>query len=116
MPVPVGGAIADGTYVLAQETFYGPGCPSGEQDRNTWLVCGATWQTAQEYTAPSGTVEDHFYNLNVSVAGTSLMVHGICGFTQDLTFQYDATATTLTLYVGGGTGPGTGRVDLYTLQ
>ena len=116
MPIPPGGTIVDGTYVLAQETFYGAGCPQGEQDRNTWLVCGTTWQTAQEYTPVGSPVQDHWYNLNVNAVGTGLQVQGICGFTQNLTFHYDATPTTLTLYVGGGTAPGTGRVDLYNKQ
>ena len=116
MPVPTGGTIVDGTYVLASETYYGSPCLSPEQDRNTWLVCGSTWQTVQEYTPQGGTATLNTYNLNVTGNGTTLQLQGLCGFTQTATFQYDATPTTLTLYVGGGTMPGQGRVDLYTRQ
>lgn len=115
MPTPVGGTIADGTYVLISETFYGQGCPQGEQDRNTWLVCGSVWQTVQELIQ-NGSTMANLYDINVTANGPSLQLQGTCGFTQSLTIQYDATPTTLTLYVGGGTGAGTGRVDVYQRQ
>ena len=114
MPVPTGGAIADGTYLLALSTFYGSPCPSQEQDRDTWLVCGTTWQHVQESTA-QGTVTVNNYNFNVNPSGSNLMLQGICGFTMTATFGYDATPTTLTLYVSGA-GTGSGRVDVYNKQ
>jgi hypothetical protein len=35
---------------------------------------------------------------------------------ETIMFQYDATPTTLTLYVGGGMAAGSGRVDTYVKQ
>jgi hypothetical protein len=78
-------------------------------------VCGTNWQTAQELTQ-NGSTTLHTYNFNATQSGMGVQLQGLCGFTQTVPFQFDATPTTLTLYVGGGTGPGTGRVDLYTLQ
>jgi len=115
MPVATGGTIANGTYLLALSTFYGSPCPSSEQDRDTWLVCGSTWQHVQESTSAMGTTLNN-YNFNVNPTGTSLQLQGVCGFTQMATIQYDATPTTLTLFVGGGAGAGTGRVDVYNKQ
>lgn len=115
MPTPKGGTIADGTYVMTAATYYGSTCPAPEQDRNKWLVCGTTWQTVQENNT-NGTTTDHWYDLNVTSSGTMVQLQGVCGFTQSISFPYDATPTTLTLYVGGSTTPGEGRVDVYTRQ
>ena len=116
MPTPSGGTIVDGSYMLQAEVFYGASCPPAEQDRNTWLICGSTWQTVQELTPQGGPVQTHWYNFNVTHSGANLTLNGVCGFNSTAPIQYDATPTTLTLYVGGGTGPGTGRVDRYVLQ
>lgn len=115
MPTPHGGTIADGTYLMTSATYYGMNCPQPEQDRNEWLVCGTTWQTVQESTA-TGAPKDNWFDLNVTATGTTLQLQGVCGFTQSISFPYDATPTTLTLYVGGSTTPGEGRVDVYTRQ
>ena len=100
---------------MTAATYYGSACPQPEQDRNKWLVCGTTWQTVQENNT-NGTPTDHWFDLNVTISGTTLQLQGVCGFTQSISFPYDATPTTLTLYVGGSTTPGEGRVDVYTRQ
>ena len=118
MPTASGGAPVDGTYVLTSSTFFGSPCtPGGGQDRDTWLVCGSTWQTAQEHLGQGGPVSFNAYNLNVTPSGTSLQLDVLCGLPQmtTLSYPYDATPTSLTLYVGGG-GAGSGRVDVFTRQ
>lgn len=115
LPMPKGGTIVDGTYVMTSAVYYGTNCPAAEQDRNKWLVCGSTWQTVQENDT-NGTPMENWYNLNVTASGMTLQLQGVCGFTQSLTFQYDATPNTISLFVGGSTTPGEGRVDVYTRQ
>jgi hypothetical protein len=116
-PTPVGGTIADGTYTLQSEVFYGPNCPAAEEDRNIWLICGSSWQTVQEFTPVGMATQTHWYNFTVTqTGGPNLNLAGVCGFTSTAPLMYDATPSTLTLYVGGGTTPGTGRVDTYVRQ
>jgi hypothetical protein len=119
MPTPIGGTIVDGTYVLMSSSFYGTPCPEPEQDRDTWFVCGTLWQAVQENTLGTGTAMTHWYDANVTPMGAStLSLQITCGtpMIETIMFQYDATPTTLTLYVGGGTGTGSGRVDTYAKQ
>ncbi len=119
MPTPVGGTIVDGKYVLMSSAFYGTPCPAPEQDRDTWYVCGTNWQAVQENTLGTGMPMVHTYDANVTPTGTSsLSLQITCGtgMVETIMFQYDATPTTLTLYVGGGTGAGSGRVDTYMKQ
>jgi hypothetical protein len=112
MPVPSGGTIVDGTYLLQSETFYGSPCSTPEQNRNTWLVCGSTWQTVQEHTPQGGSPQLSTFDLNVTHTGTNLQLQVLCGLPQMMTlnFPYDATPTTLTLYVSSQ------QVDVYALQ
>jgi len=119
MPAPIGGTIADGKYVLMSSAFYGTPCPAPEQDRDTWYVCGTDWQAVQENTLGTGTPTVHTYDANVTPMGTSgLSLQVTCGtpMIETIMFQYDATPTTLTLFVGGGMGTGSGRVDTYLKQ
>jgi hypothetical protein len=105
--------IHDGAYVLVAATYYGP-CPAAEQDRFSWLVCGSSWQTVEDFTT-AGTTTTRQGNVSITATGTSLNAQFTCGATGSVTYGYDATPTTLTLYVPdpGGT---TGRVDTYTRQ
>jgi hypothetical protein len=117
LPAPTGGTIVDGTYTMTSATFYGPDCPATEQDQNTWLVCGSTWQTVQvSNTEGQGTTVNTF-DLNVLKSGSSLRLQVTCGGSNEmLIFPYSATATTLSLYISQGASAGTGRIDVYTLQ
>lgn len=47
-PQPQGGVVADGTYVLESMTYYGACPPSPDQARQTWVISGNEWDTAQE--------------------------------------------------------------------
>jgi hypothetical protein len=116
VPTPIGGTIVDGTYVLTSSAFYGATCPMPEQDRDTWLVCGNNWQTAQELTAGTSPPALRSLNLVVTPATTTgLSLQFTCGNAlATVMIGYDATPTTLTLYVGGGSAAGEGRVDTYT--
>jgi hypothetical protein len=58
------------------------------------------------------------YNVNATNAGSSLQLTVLCGLPTMtmLTYPYDATPTSLSLYVGGGADPTSGRVDVFTRQ
>jgi hypothetical protein len=113
-PTPSGGTIADGTYVLTSSTYYGT-CPQPEQDRITWSVCGDTWQTAQESTI-NGQKTVQVVDAMVTQSGMNLSIHVVCGPMQTLTFGYDATPTTLTLFTWAPTSAPMGRVDVFARQ
>jgi hypothetical protein len=118
-PTPTGGAIADGTYVLTSSTYYGT-CPQPEQDRITWSICGGTWQTAQEGTV-NGSTMLKLYDAAVSPSGNTLNIQLTCGQATGqmtmLTFGYDATPTTLTLFTWAPTTPTpNGRMDVFRRQ
>jgi hypothetical protein len=118
MPSPAGGTIRDGTYRLMTSAFYGSPCPAPEDDRDTWLICGSVWQTAQELTAGTNPPVIHTYDGNVTPddeAGPgNLIVDLTCGVVTSYVIQYSATPTSLTLFVGGGMAPSQGRVDTYS--
>jgi hypothetical protein len=117
MPTPTGGTIVDGRYRLIASAFYGSPCPDPEDDRDTWLICGSVWQTAQELTAGTNPPVIHTYDGNVAPAGPdSLTVNLTCGVVTTYTIQYSAAPTSLTLFVGGGAAAGQGRVDTYTRE
>jgi hypothetical protein len=119
IPTAEGGTIVNGTYLLTASAFYGTPCPTPENDRDTWLVCGTTWQTAQEYTVGTTMPTLNFLDANVTpMGGPNLSLQFACGLPmiETVTFQYTATPTTLILFVGGGMSAGMGRVDTYTLQ
>jgi hypothetical protein len=120
MPTPIGGTIADGTYVLTSAAYYGTTCPMPEQDRDTWYVCGTVWQAVQENTKGTAMAVTSWYDANVTSTGpASLSLQITCGtpMIETIPIQYSATPATLTLYVGGGMdGAGSGRVDTYTKQ
>lgn len=116
VPLPQGGTIVNGVYVLATATYYGSTCPTPEVDRDRWLVCGTTWQTLQDYTMNGGTEMSAADDFNVTQNGTSLQLQGVCGVTASYTFGYSATPTTISLYIATPNTQGEGRVDVYTLQ
>jgi hypothetical protein len=114
-PTPGGGTIVDGTYVLTSTAYYGTTCPAPEQDRDTWLVCGTNWQTAQEHTMGTMAPTSLSFDANVGPGEggpASLALQFTCGTSgiETIEFEYTATPTTLTLF------PSAGRVDVFTRQ
>jgi hypothetical protein len=117
-PSPSGGDIVDGTYVLEASHFYG-GCPTpGEVDRIVWFICGTSWATVQEATQPATgipTVLRLDGSANVTAAPPMVDVALVCAppGTPGGRFGYDATPTSLTLYVYAY-GGGSVRVDRFS--
>lgn len=114
-PAPTGGVVVDGTYVLASSRFHGP-CAAPESDRIAWVACGSRWSTIQESTVGGITTTQHIDG-DVVTRGTLLELMPTCGRpdVSRVTFDFDATPTTLTLYVHGF-GAGTVRVDVFVRQ
>jgi hypothetical protein len=109
-----GGIVANGQYVLTASEYYGA-CPTPEKDRITWLICGSSWQTAQESTL-NGVTTNAYLNAFVSTSGKQASINLDCGQMAMTTFGYDATDTTLTLYQPSGSSAAIGRVDTFTRQ
>jgi hypothetical protein len=113
LPTGAGGTIRDGAYVLVASTYHGT-CPAAEVDRFTWLVCGRSWQTVEEATT-GGTTTTRHGNVTVTATGASLNAQFTCGATGGITYGYDASPTTLTLYVPG-VAANSGRVDTFARE
>jgi hypothetical protein len=121
LPIPSGGTVADGTYVMTAATFYADGdtCPAAETDHTQWLICGTSWQTSQNATVSGGQTTTLDLNATVTTMGTQVSIDVTCGYAQmepPFVFGYDADSTTLRLYVGGGGNATSGRVDTFTKQ
>jgi hypothetical protein len=114
----MGGTLHDGTYVMTSATYYGDGsgCPAAEVDHTTWLICGTSWQSAQDSTPTGGQTTTLNLDATVTQSGTQVTLDITCGYpTQTpFTFGYDANGTTLRLYVADGTTTASGRVDTFT--
>jgi hypothetical protein len=83
-----------------------------ESDRITWSVCGGAWATVQESTIAGNTTTQHIDG-DATLRGTVIDLQTTCGsVVSSAAFDFDATPTTLTLYVHGF-GPGTVRVDAF---
>jgi hypothetical protein len=114
-PVPTGGSVADGSYVMTASSFYGAPCVQDEE-RIVWDVCGASWATA-EHLVMDGMATSKTLDGIVTFSGASVSFDPACappGVTTTV-FGYDATPTTLTLYTYSY-GPGTVRVDSFVQQ
>ncbi len=112
-PTPQGGTIEDGTWVLTASAYYGATCPAPEQDRDLWLICGTNWQTAQEHTMGTGQPQVFTFDANVTpMNATTVSLQITCGanMIETVPFQFTATPSQLTLFVGSG------RVDTYVKQ
>ncbi len=54
-PVAQGGVVADGLYVLQSVVEYATSCPASPNlftGRAVWLVCGADWETVDDFLSP----------------------------------------------------------------
>jgi hypothetical protein len=118
VPVPTGGTILDGTYVMTSATYYADGaaCPAPEVDNTMWLVCGTSWQTAQISAVTGQTPYTLVANATVVPSGNTLGITLTCGSTAaPITFGYDASGNTLRLHINGPTATA-GRVDTFERQ
>jgi hypothetical protein len=122
VPMPQGGAIQDGTYVLDAITYFGA-CPgAADFGRYTWQMCGSSWTTAQEVPRIAGDLDAGFDVLRVSLAAL------VQNMTITLTVQcsspgqisapppwgYTASAGALVFYIKQAGGAV--RADSYRLQ
>jgi hypothetical protein len=117
-PTPQGGTIHDGLYVLTASSVYGS-CSELYQVSTAWAVCGESWQTHQEFTMlEGGTAGSTIMDLTATTASVSAVSwHYTCGLLQpDIVVGYDATPTTLTLYVNGAGSSQATFVDTLTRQ
>jgi hypothetical protein len=114
-PTPSGGLIADGTYLLHASRFYGL-CTGLDRQRITWVLCGDAWSTVQEDDIDGRTTTQNVDG-NVAIGGTSFTFTPTCpaAGVPVTTFGYDATPTTLRIYVYGY-GTGRVRVDDFERQ
>jgi hypothetical protein len=96
-PMPAGGAISDGTYVLTALTAYtGVGGPTG-----------SLWLTASEVQTISGTTmqqdgkingQESRYTTRISTSGATISTSDTCPSPRMATHGYTATATNLRIY------------------
>lgn len=111
--MPSGGTVVDGSYDMVSSRFFGP-CTQ-DQERIVWNVCGNSWATAEEYTT-SGATASKSVNGTVQYGQTEVDFAPLCPYSDPAArFGYDATPTTLTLYIYGY-GPGTVRIDSFARQ
>lgn len=122
VPQPIGGTIEEGAYVLTSMTYFGT-CPAaGAEERATWAICGASWETVQELERVSGKpdagIVTQRLGLSVTVAATSIAGDIGCWSATGapptaVSWGYDATPGHLALHIP--VTPGV-RVDSYSRQ
>jgi hypothetical protein len=113
-PMPKGGAITEGAYVLTSVEIYGAACTPSVV-RGDVYICGSTWSFGFDQgggtpstgtataTAASATTYSVMQTCPALTPGTAPQVVG-----------YDATTTTLVLYLT--TGDSSMEVDHYSLR
>jgi hypothetical protein len=99
-PAPMGGAIADGSYVLTRQTGYVKNAlPAIEIGRWRVKIAGGTWQEV-EGILPYDENPDRHSNSTVSAQGTMLTLTPVCPSAgEPNVWPYTADATGLTLFI-----------------
>jgi hypothetical protein len=98
-PQPQGGTIADGIYTITAVTLYtGPGGPSGQggSSQTTIQIAGTTVQVASAGDPRTQTV-------NLATAGTTFTATDTCPDSTVTHGSYTAAASTLLIFLDGGT-------------
>ena len=105
-PTATGGTIADGTYTLTDITLYtgsgGATGPAGLTLTQTWGFSGGSYRlvsldgTTMTETRKGGTV--------MNVSATALHLVQTCPDSDFASYEFSATATTLTLFTDEGAG------------
>jgi hypothetical protein len=94
-PTPVGGPIYNGFYVLSKIEYYQPTGPCPTQtEQIDWSICGSSWETVQV----GGTTTTRV-NATVTASQTTLSLELSCPNSGLSVWGYDATSTTLVLYL-----------------
>lgn len=110
-PTATGGTIHDGRYVLTSTKFYvsGQACPPLTSGKIDWVICGSSWETAQDYGSEFG------LDFDANVQSPNLTLDQTCATNGTIAnWTYDATPTTLVFYIPmGNTGT---HVDTFTRQ
>lgn len=121
-PTPQGGAIEDGTYVLDSMTYYGT-CPSAPVHQSTtWIVCGQSWQSVQQFDRvtgdPDAGTQIERIGVTAQLQSSSITATVDCWYTDaaaptQVTWTYDAAPGHLVLYIAENPGV---RADSFTRQ
>jgi len=109
VPAPVGGAITDGTYLLTETHFHGD-C-STDPLSETLVVSQGTVQSVA--TRADGREMRTSVKYLPGSNGTTLSATQTCPARIQTTLRYNATATTLTIYLSTVLAT---RVSTFTLQ
>jgi hypothetical protein len=113
-PTPQGGTMVDGTYAMTDASIYtGPNGPSGPSgmSQTTIQVTGSTIQIASSGQPTTRTV-------TLSTIGTRFTATDTCPDTKVTQGSYTATATTILIFLDGGTDDAGARtlVETFTKQ
>ncbi|HEX8791718.1 MAG TPA: hypothetical protein VF765_12270 [Polyangiaceae bacterium] len=113
-PMPQGGTMVDGTYAMTDVSIYtgptGPSGPSG-MTQTTIQIAGSTIQIASNGQPPTRTV-------TLATSGTSFTATDTCPDSHVTHGSYTATATTILIFLDGGTDDAGARtvVETFTKQ
>ena len=108
-PAATGGAIADGTYVLTESHFFGA-CSNGVLTE-TVVVSNGTVQSIT--TEPDGTTQAKTVTYTLGQNPTTLVETQTCPSRITTTVRFDATPTTLTIFLTTALAT---RVSTFVLQ
>jgi hypothetical protein len=108
-PVAKGGTIVDGTYVLTEAHFFGD-CSTGALAETVVISQGTVQSIA---TGPDGGVQLKTVTTTLGQNGTTLSETQTCPIRVMTTISFDATPTTLTIYLTTALAT---RVSTFTLQ
>jgi hypothetical protein len=108
-PAAKGGTIVDGTYVLTETHFFGD-C-SNRALAETVVIAQGTVQSIA--TEPDGSVQLKTVTATLGQNGTTLSENQTCPIRVMTSISFDATPTTLTIYLTTALAT---RVSTFTLQ
>jgi hypothetical protein len=94
-PIPAGGNISDGTYVLTRYNVYPPASPSVAPIRTRYQVSGSSLEVA---TGGGAIISKS--NYSTSISGAFLSLTGTCPPRAGISIPFTATATELLIFNG----------------
>ena len=106
-PLPTGGKIVDGTYVLVSSALYG-GNGSDAPSQTTWVICGSHWSIGENTSAVteqngqvSSTPLTRHMSFSASISGASVVLTQVCSSDQvnySHTRQFSVSGNRLTFF------------------